>query len=86
MTWRKNSQSLPQIQELGLLTTRLLRLEIFNKLVRGETQLGTLGGPPIKISEAYREYMRKEIKHAVPEAEPEKPVESLLKITGKSEF
>ena len=80
--WRKNSQSMTQLQELGALTVRLLRLEAFEKLSRGEAQLRTAGAP-VDLTGAYREFINHEVNVAKPTADNSL---QLLKITGKSEF
>jgi hypothetical protein len=61
MAWRRNVQGFQNIQELGFLTARLLRLTTYTKLARGEAQLRA-AGVTVPITDIYAKYARAEAK------------------------
>lgn len=57
--WHKELRNFSNLTELGLLTTRLLRLEVYSKLTRGEAQLRSATQVPnLDITSEYVEHVR----------------------------
>lgn len=84
MAWRRNPQNLSHLQELGFLTARLLRINAFTKLARGEAQLRATGAP-VQLTGAYKEYVRNETVKIKPK-KAAIPSESFLVVDDKSEL
>ena len=84
MAWKRNLQNHSQIQELGFLTARLLRLTAFTKLARGEAQLRA-AGVPANFSIVYKDYLKNELRQNKLRGE-EQEEESLLVVKDKSKF
>ena len=59
MSWRQGPQDFSQLNLLGNLTARLIRLTAFEKIKRGEAQLCAYGLPPGLVSK-YSEYATSE--------------------------
>ncbi len=78
-------QDLNQLQALGLLTARLLRLLVHQKVKRGDAQLQS-GGIDSKLSALYAQHA-KHAKISLPVLVPPKPKNFVLfRATETSEF
>ncbi len=74
-------QGFTQVQELTFLTARLLRLNTFNQLARGEAQLRA-AGIEVPITDVYAKHAKTEIRrYTAPKAE-----ESLIVVNDKSKL
>ena len=65
MAWRQGPQDFNTLNTLSNLTVRLLRLVVFDKLKRGETQLQAYG-VPAGLTEAYKEHVKSQPHNLIP--------------------
>ncbi len=83
--WRHGPQDLNQLQALGILTARLLRLLVHQKVKRGDAQL-LAGGIDANLANLYARHA-KHAKVSMPVLVPPKPKNFVLFIETKtSEF
>lgn len=68
-TWQNGPQDLTKLQQLGLATARLMRLLVFQKITRGESQLRA-GGFNSDLTSIYKAHMQSELPPLVPEKPP----------------
>lgn len=65
-SWHNGPQDLTKLQQLGQATARLMRLLVFQKIARGESQLRA-SGLETNLTELYKAYMQSELPPLVPE-------------------
>ncbi len=81
-SWQHGPQDLTKLEQLGLATARLMRLLVFQKISRGESQLRA-NGLSTNLTDLYKEHMQTELPPLVPE---KPPVFVKFTATKESEF
>ena len=70
MTWRRGPQDFSRLHALGNLTARLIRLNLFERIQRGDAQLHA-HGIPSELTELYKEHALAERYTLIPQKSPE---------------
>ena len=78
MGWQTGPRRIDRLDKLSMLTARLLRIVLHEKIQQSETQLRSLGGVEANLSGLYAQHARTEAEKMVNKS-PNK--EDLVKIT-----
>lgn len=85
MVWRQRPQDFSRLHALGNLTARLIRLVLFDRIQRGDTQLRAYGIKS-ELAELYKEHALSQRHILIPQkgAELAKPI-NFVRVTNTDE-